>query len=295
MFSFLQKSLQHIYANVTSAFGALFTRATIDKEILVQIEKILITADVGSATTKKIINQLEAQFAAGTLTTGDQLQTALKNLLHSTMLPGRTTVGNVLILVGVNGSGKTTCAGKLAYRYKKEGKRVLLIAADTFRAAAVEQLRLWAERTAVEIFSGIQGQDPASVVYQGCQKFRQEAFDILIVDTAGRLQTSAPLMKELEKIVRTIGKSLPDARIEKLLVVDAMLGRNSFEQSRIFNETLNLDGIILSKMDGTAKGGVVFAIHQELALPVAYMAIGEAIEDLQDFDTDTYLDILFSK
>lgn len=295
MFSFLKDSLQNIYTNISSAFQSLFSRAKIDKDVLGQIEKILITADAGPATTKKIMTQLEAQFTAGSLTTGDQLEVSLKALLRSIMLPGKKPAGSVLVLVGVNGSGKTTCAGKLAYRYKQDGRRVLLVAADTFRAAAVAQLRLWADRAGVELVTGQENQDPASVVYQGCQKFKDGAFDILIIDTAGRLQTSVPLMKELEKVVRIISKNLPDAPVEKVLVIDAMLGRNSFEQSRIFNEALQLDGIILSKMDGTGKGGVVFAINQELGLPVAYMATGESIKDLQDFDVDSYLDVLFSK
>ena len=198
------------------------------------------------------------------------------------------------MLVGINGSGKTTLAAKLAYHAKSKGKKVLLVAADTFRAAAQEQLGLWAQKLNADIELGKQGQDPASVVFAGCQRYKQQGYDTLIIDTAGRLQTKTNLMKELEKIKRVIGQQVPNQTINTILTVDSMLGQNSLEQARIFHESTKLDAIALTKMDGTGKGGIVFAIADELGIPVAYITYGEAIEHLKIFDADEYVQNLIN-
>ena len=197
--------------------------------------------------------------------------------------------------MGINGSGKTTFAGKLAYDLHKQGKKVLLVAADTFRAAAPEQLKQWAIRTGASIINGKEGQDPASVVFTGCEQFKSQGFDALIIDTAGRLQTKTNLMKELEKIHKIISRQLPNYTPCTLLTIDAMLGQNSFEQATLFNESTQLDGIVLTKMDGTGKGGIVFAITQQLGIPVAYIAYGEQPEQLKLFNAQEYVQELLNQ
>jgi len=209
-------------------------------------------------------------------------------------VPNTTTASRIHVLVGINGSGKTTFAGKLAHFYKQQGKKVLLVAADTFRAAAPEQLAQWSERSGVGIVLGKQNQDPASVVFAGCERFKQELFDILIIDTAGRLQTKANLMNELAKIKRTIDKQLPNEPINVLLTIDSMLGQNSFEQAKIFKESTQVNGIVLTKMDGTGKGGIVFGIAQELGIPVAYVAFGEQADQFAPFNAENYVEELLN-
>jgi len=199
------------------------------------------------------------------------------------------------MLVGINGSGKTTCASKLAAHYKGQGKRVLLVAADTFRAAAVEQLAEWADKTNIAIYTGTAAQDPAAVVYGGCEKFEKENYDVIIVDTAGRLQTKVNLMNELSKIRRIIDKKLPGEKMQILLTIDGMIGQNSFEQARLFKECTSVDGIILTKMDGTGKGGIVFAIASELAIPIKYITFGENLTSIKEFDAENYVDELLAK
>jgi len=202
---------------------------------------------------------------------------------------------SAILFVGINGGGKTTAIAKMANQLKSDGKKVLLAAADTFRAAATEQLEEWAVRVGVDIVIGKEKQDPASVVYQACEKFKNENYDYLIVDTAGRLQTKINLMNELAKLKRVIEKILGADRVTMLLTVDAMLGQNSFEQARIFNESAHLDGIVLTKMDGTGKGGIVFAIVQELKIPVAYITFGENLEAIKRFDAQEYVKDLLEK
>ena len=190
---------------------------------------------------------------------------------------------SVFVLVGINGSGKTTSVAKLAYQCAQKGKKVLLVAADTFRAAAVAQLESWARATGTDIVTGAPGQDPASVVFTGCQQFIQGSYDILIIDTAGRLHTKANLMNELGKVMRIITKNVPEKKVQTLLTIDAMLGQSSFGQAQLFKECAQVDGVILTKMDGTGKGGVIFAIAAELKLPVAYITFGEAVGDIKRF------------
>lgn len=293
MFNFVKKALQKIYQTCTSKLDALFSRGTIDQQTLAELEKILIESDAGTQTTKKIIANLKTN-ATGTIdsqTFKHMLQEQLLSLLHTEKKIQDTPI---TLLVGINGSGKTTLAAKLAYHAQQQGKKVLLVAADTFRAAAQEQLEMWAKKLSIDIELGKQGQDPASVVFAGCQRYKQHGYDTLIIDTAGRLQTKVNLMKELEKIKRVIALQLPDKLINTILTVDSMLGQNSLEQARIFHESTKLDGIALTKMDGTGKGGIVFAIADELGIPVAYITFGETIEQLKIFNAQEYIQDLLN-
>lgn len=289
MFSFIKDTLSKIYTSVTSKVHALFSRESIDQETLNELEQILIQADTGVKTTKKILAVLQEKVRSGEIAKGSDLQAALEQELLVLLRQKNIEPTPIYLLVGINGSGKTTFAGKLAHLHRSQGKRVLLVAGDTFRAAATEQLQEWAARTGADILIGQGNQDPAAVVFQGCEKFKKESYDILIIDTAGRLQTKINLMKELEKIKRVITKQLPDTPVTTLLTIDAMLGQNSFEQARLFHESTQLDGIVLTKIDGTGKGGIVFAITQELGIPIAYLSFGEKVEALKTFNAPEFV------
>lgn len=290
MFSFIKKSLQKVYDAFTSKVQLLFARATVDQALLDELEVILIAADVGVKTTRLIMSNLKAGIAQGTILKGEDVKKALESQLNQLLAQyGASEEGPVYLLVGINGSGKTTCAGKLAHRLHKQGKRVLFVAGDTFRAAASQQLDQWAKKTHADIVIGKADQDPASVVFTGCEQFKQGNYDALIIDTAGRLQTKTHLMRELEKIKKIVAKCLPDLRVSTLLIVDAMLGQNSFEQAKLFHESSPLDGIVLTKMDGTGKGGIVFSITQELHLPIAYLSFGEQVDQFDQFDPQKYV------
>ena len=291
MFSFIKNKLQRIFSTVTSKLGSFFSRTTIDEAALKELEILLISSDVGVATTRSIIAALRKRIELGDID-GAQLKkymhTILLDILIQLKSPDLSTK-QVFLFVGINGSGKTTSIGKLAHQYKQQGKKVLLVAADTFRAAAPEQLNQWALQVGVDILIGKEGQDPASLVFQGCEKFKNKQYDILIIDTAGRLQTKINLMHELAKIKRCVQKQLPDQSIVTLLTIDAMLGQNSFEQAKLFKESTDVTGIILTKMDGTGKGGIVFAIAQELAIPVVFMTFGEQSDQIKRFDAQEYV------
>lgn len=292
MFNFIKNSLKKIYSGFTSRIAALFGKSSIDEETLKELEKILLSADTGVTTTSLIITELKKQHAQGKIPQGQALKTQLREILLTIL--SRTSQPsyeeNIFVLVGINGSGKTTCAGKLAHHFASLNKKVLLVAADTFRAAAPEQLQAWADITNVDIVRGTPDQDPASVVFVGCQKFIADAYDILIIDTAGRLHTKINLMNELAKIKRVITKALPDNPIATLLTIDSMLGQNSFEQAKTFKECTDVTGIILTKMDSTAKGGIVFSIANTLAIPIAYVTFGEKIDQIKQFDKEAYVD-----
>lgn len=296
MFSFFKKTLNRIYSSVTSKLSSLFGHATIDADSARELERILLEADTGVAMTKQIMERLRDGIARGTITSGSDLKQALGMVLLASAQGIAHTPHNatIYLLVGINGSGKTTCAAKLAHAFHTEGKKVLLVAADTFRAAAPEQLAAWATKTGASLITGKPQQEPASVVFAGCQAFTQGNHDVMIIDTAGRLQTKVNLMRELEKIRRIIATKLPGTAVCTLLTVDAMLGQNSLEQARVFHESTPLDGIILTKMDGTGKGGIVFAIMHELKIPVSYMAYGETVSDFAPFNLETYIDSLLN-
>jgi fused signal recognition particle receptor len=291
MFSFIKNKLQKIFSTVTSKLGSFFSRTTIDEAALKELEILLISSDVGVATTRSIIAALRKQIGTGIID-GAQLKkymhTILLDILNQHKSPDLSTE-QVFLFVGINGSGKTTTVGKLAYQYKQQGKKVLLVAADTFRAAAPEQLNQWALQVGVDVLIGKDGQDPASLVFQGCEKFKNEKYDILIIDTAGRLQTKINLMHELAKIKRCVQKQIPDQSVVTLLTIDAMLGQNSFEQAKLFKESTDVSGIILTKMDGTGKGGIVFAIAQELGIPVIFLTFGEQSDQIKKFDAQEYV------
>lgn len=289
MFGFIKKALSKVYDQFSSKIQNLFYSKKIDQDILQELEKILISADTGIKTTRTIIDNLKKGVQAEKIITGTDLKYELQQELISLLEAKKyNSQADIYLLVGINGSGKTTTAGKLTYWLQQKNKKVLLVAADTFRAAATEQLKRWAEKLSTDIVIGKENQDPASVVFEGCQKFKDLNFDTLIIDTAGRLQTKVNLMKELEKIKRIIEKQLPDKKISTLLTVDSMLGQNSFEQAKIFNDSTKLDGIILTKMDGTGKGGIIFSIVTELQIPVAFLTYGENKDQFTLFDPIEY-------
>ncbi|HML18956.1 MAG TPA: signal recognition particle-docking protein FtsY [Candidatus Dependentiae bacterium] len=295
MFNFIKKALHKIYDTCTSKFTELFSKNTINQETLTELEKILIQADTGVATTKYIIQNLKDQYTKGTIHDSQTLKQSLQNeLLKLLERPITQKPSSIILLVGINGSGKTTLASKIAYKMQQEGKKVLLVAADTYRAAAQEQLATWAQNLNVDIVQGTYQQDPASVVYKGCAEYKNGRHDTIIIDTAGRLQTKVNLMKELEKIKRVIAQQLPDQHVNTILTVDAMLGQNSLEQARIFHESTQLDGIALTKMDGTGKGGIVFAIAHELNIPVLYVSFGEQPDQLKLFSSNDYVQELLN-
>ena len=289
VFGFIKNTLQKIYTTVTSPIKALFSRP-IDEQALKELETILLSSDTGIKTTRLILEKVKTAWQQGSIKEGDDLKKLLDHeLTHLLQSHTFTPQGDLYLLVGINGSGKTTAAAKLAYQYKQENKRVLFIAADTFRAAATQQLAQWAQKLGADIVIGAEGQDPASVIFTGIQKFKQGQFDVLIIDTAGRLQTKINLMKELEKIKRVITSQLPQTPITTLLTIDAMLGQNSFEQAKLFHESTPIDGVILTKMDGTGKGGIVFGITNELKIPIAYISFGEKPEQFTLFNAQEYV------
>jgi fused signal recognition particle receptor len=294
MFSFIKEKLQKIYTHFTAKIGAFFSRKVIDEVALKELEIILLASDAGVKTTQAALDMVRATG----VTDGEGLFRVLHTLLLQKLAECTFVQKDpeIILLVGINGSGKTTCAAKLASLYKKRGKKVLLVAADTFRAAAVEQLRAWAHTTGIHIFVGNEKQvDPSAVVFGGCQMFLKDKYDLVIIDTAGRLHTKTHLMQELSKVRRVIDKVLPAKEIEVLLTIDSMLGQNSFEQARIFNECIPINGVLLTKMDGTARGGIVFGIVTELQIPVAYISFGESIDSIKLFESRTYVDELLSK
>lgn len=295
MFTFIKNQLHKIYTVVSSKAGVLFSQKAINTETLTELEKILITADTGVSTTREIIDELKKEYTTGTVQTGMDLRKSLEKKLIALMSKHAYDYSaDVFLLVGINGSGKTTTAGKLGYLATQKGKRILFAAADTYRAAATQQLEIWAERCGATLIKGKENQDPASVVFQACNTFKDGAFDILIIDTAGRLQTKVNLMKELEKIKKIVEKVLPDKRVSTLITLDSMLGQNSLEQAKLFYESTKVDGIVMTKLDGTGKGGIVISVAQKLFIPVAYISYGESAHQIAPFDPVLYIQELFS-
>jgi fused signal recognition particle receptor len=269
---------------------------TLDDETWERLEEALIMADVGATTTAKVVAQLEMEATSGDVTGGEALTERLVELLADiARYPGQPpTISlleqpTVIMVAGVNGTGKTTTIGKLAWHVREQtGKSVLVGAADTFRAAAVEQLAAWAERAGADIVTGPEGSDPGAVAFDAVARGRERGADVVIVDTAGRLHTQDDLMAELTKVRRVIGKQLADAPHETLLTVDATTGQNGLRQAKLFSEAVPVDGIVLTKLDGTAKGGIALAIAGELGIPVKLIGIGEGLEDLRPFDADDF-------
>ena len=293
MFNFIKTALKKVRETITNKAHGLFAKSTVDKQTLKDLEKILITADTGIKTTKRIIENLESKVKNGVIETGTDLKDALATILVQE-LDGKTLSPDpqsVFVLVGINGSGKTTFAGKLANRLStQQNCKVLMAAADTFRAAAPEQLTAWAKKSGAEIIIGKQNQDPTSVAFEGCERYLEGDLDTLIIDTAGRVQTNTNLIKELSKTKRIVNKKMGGHKVYTLLTIDGMLGQNSFQQAKVFNDEIGIDGIVLTKMDGTGKGGIVFAIAQELNIPIAYITFGEGMDQLEEFDAKTYVE-----
>lgn len=275
------------------------TTREVDQATLDELETSLLSSDLGVPTTAAILDGLREQAKRREIRNGAELKTLLKERIRSILDTERernyfeqrkAEPPNVIMLVGVNGTGKTTSAGKLCSLFRAEGKAVLLCAADTFRAAAIEQLEVWAERTGVEMIKTRQGGDPSAVLFDALQAAKARSIDVLVVDTAGRLHTKSNLMDELKKMRRTAARIVSGAPHEVLLVIDATTGQNGLEQARLFTESAGVTGIILTKLDGTAKGGIAIAIANELQLPVRYIGIGEKLEDLLPFDSQAFVD-----
>ncbi|MGB0220711.1 MAG: signal recognition particle-docking protein FtsY [Sinimarinibacterium flocculans] len=287
---------------LTRDISTFFRNDQLDDDALDEIETRLLTADAGVEATGWLMQRLRAEVGAGRVRNPQQLRAALKKSLVELLAPVAQPLQvpdfirpYILFVAGVNGVGKTTTIGKLALRYKREGKSVLLAAGDTFRAAAVEQLRTWSERAGVPILAQGEGADSASVIFDAVQSARSRGIDMVIADTAGRLHTQAHLMDELRKIKRVVQKHDPYAPHEVLLVVDATTGGNALVQALQFHEAIGLTGIAITKLDGTAKGGILLAIARRLALPVRFIGIGEAVEDLQPFDAEAFAEALIGE
>lgn len=278
-------------------------RKKIDEEFYEELEEILISSDVGVNTVMTLIDELRAEVRARKLEDPADLQPVLSEKLVGLLSGGEENDNElrlpenglaVVLFVGVNGVGKTTTIGKLAHRFKQEGKKVLLAAGDTFRAGAIEQLEVWGERVGVDVIKHQAGSDPAAVMFDAVQAAKTRGVDVLLCDTAGRLQNKVNLMEELNKIYRVIGREIPDAPHEVLLVLDATTGQNALSQAKLFGEKTGVTGLVLTKLDGTAKGGIVVAIRQEMDIPVKFVGLGEKMDDLQQFDSEQFVHALFA-
>lgn len=277
-------------------------RKKIDEEFYEELEEILISADVGVPTVMDLMDELRKEVRVRKIEEAADLQPVLSEKLAELLAGGAAHEGlnmaedglTVILFVGVNGVGKTTSIGKMAHMFKQQGKKVLLAAGDTFRAGAIEQLEVWGERVGVDVVKQQAGSDPAAVMYDAVQAAKNRKVDVLLCDTAGRLQNKANLMEELNKIYRVIRREVPDAPHEVLLVVDATTGQNALSQAKLFGDKTGVTGLVLTKLDGTAKGGIVIAIKQELGIPVKFVGLGERMDDLQPFDADQYVYGLFA-
>lgn len=303
MFARIKAGLSRTKANLTEQLGTLFLgKKEIDDELLEDIETLLLTSDVGVEATTDIIDRLTSRVQRNQLADAQALHQALKDelagLLGDVEQPLVAQAENapyVILMVGVNGVGKTTTIGKLTKRFQSEGKSVMLAAGDTFRAAAVEQLQVWGERNNVPVIAQHTGADSASVLFDAVQSAKAKSIDVLIADTAGRLQNKDHLMEELEKVVRVMRKIDPAAPHEVMLVLDAGTGQNAMSQAKIFQEAVGVTGITLTKLDGTAKGGIIFAIAKQLKLPIRFIGVGEQVDDLRPFKADEFVEALFDE
>ncbi len=300
-FKRLLKSLRKTRENIGFGLVALFKGRKIDDELFEDIETALITADVGIETTTKIMNKITSEASLRELKDADSLMKRLSEELRVILAPvseklviDTSKKPFVILMVGVNGVGKTTTIGKMAKLFEKEGKKVMLAAGDTFRAAAVEQLKVWGQRNNIPVIAQETGADSASVIFDAITSAKAKGYDVVIADTAGRLQNKAYLMEELKKIVRVMKKVSPDAPHEVMLTLDACTGQNAISQAKLFGEVVPLTGINLTKLDGTAKGGVIFNIASQFKVPIRYIGIGEGIDDLKEFNADDFVNALFS-
>lgn len=297
-FSKLKEGLSKTKKNLTEQIeSVIFQHKRISEDFLDELEEILITSDMGIETTMDIIEYIKEETKKRKLDDTLEIKNVIKeylvNILKENETSKETSGQRVILIVGVNGVGKTTSIGKISYRLKQSGKKVIVAAADTFRAAAVEQLIEWCHRADVEIISSEQGSDPGAVVYDAIQAAKARKADILICDTAGRLHNKKNLMNELSKIFKILDKEFSEAHIDVYLVIDATTGQNGIVQAKLFKETCNINGLILTKLDGTAKGGIAFPIVNELKIPIKYVGVGEQIDDLQDFNAQDFVNAIF--
>ena len=286
-----------IFAKIKKAWFDTIVWETIDDEFYDELEDSLIMADLGATVAHDAVKKLRDVVYQKSIQRGDDVKQALRDILIEKLNVGDTTLDlstkpSVVLVIGVNGVGKTTSIGKIAHRLKGEGKRVLLCAADTFRAAAADRLEIWANRADCEIVRSVEGADPGAVLFDSLAAAKARGVDVVLCDTAGRLHNKVNLMNELSKLRKIIDRELPDAAKETLLVLDATTGQNGLQQAKVFRETAGLTGIILTKLDGTAKGGICVAIAQELGVPVKYVGLGEGIDDLQPFNAEEYVKAL---
>ncbi len=301
LFSKLKAGLSKTKESVSSKIeDVLKSFKAIDEDLFEELEEVLIMADLGVATSCDIIDSLRSRAKEKKLTQSDELKTELKEILVEILTRSENTVkmeGSpaVIMVIGVNGVGKTTSIGKLAYKYNRMGKKVVIAAADTFRAAAIEQLQVWAERADAEIIKQQEGSDPAAVIYDAISAAKKRSADVLLCDTAGRLHNKKNLMEELKKIYRIIDKELPGSSKEVLLVLDATTGQNAVQQAKEFKDAADITGIILTKLDGTAKGGIVFAVKNEYDIPVKLIGLGESADDLEDFNAVDFVNAIFDE
>jgi fused signal recognition particle receptor len=299
-FERLKRSLSKTHESIVGRMDTLLLgKKRIDTDTLEELEEILITADLGVKATVDLIRTLEQRLKRNELQDGEALKKALKEeillrlMANSSPLEVSGKTPFVILVIGVNGVGKTTTIGKLAAKYSGEGKRVLLAAGDTFRAAAAEQLELWAQRVGADIVRHKEGADPSAVVFDACKAALARKCDVLIIDTAGRMHTKVNLMEEMKKIRRVLTREIPEAPHETLLVLDAATGQNALSQAKLFKEAAYVSGVVLTKLDGSAKGGIVVAVSHEYALPIRFIGVGEAVEDLREFDPAQFVEALF--
>ena len=278
----------------------LMARAEVDEDLMDELEEVLITSDIGMDTTMKVMEKLRSQIKNEAVTSPDRVKGVLKNIMIQLVDKGERhklcgDIPLIILVIGINGGGKTTTIGKLAYKCRQQGKSVMLAAADTFRAAAGEQLAIWGERNNINVVKHQEGADPSAVIYDSIQSAKAKNIDILICDTAGRLQNKKNLMAELEKMNRIIEREYPEAARETLLVLDATTGKNAVSQAREFGQTAEVTGIVLTKLDGTAKGGIAVTIADEFDMPIKYIGIGEGIEDLKEFVPEEFIGGIFDE
>ena len=290
----LSKTKKAIFGQIDNVLKAF---VKVDEDLLEELEELLIMSDIGVNATEQIIEELRERIKDGRLKEKNQVIDALKEILTDMIGEGGdldlSTTPAIILVIGVNGAGKTTSIGKISNRLTKRGKRVVVAAADTFRAAAIDQLNVWCERSGAEIVKQSEGSDPAAVVYDAINYAKKRKADVLIIDTAGRLHNKTNLMNELAKINRVIDKECPEAARENLLVLDATTGQNAILQAKEFRQAANITGLVLNKLDGTAKGGIVISIKNELGIPVKFIGVGEKIDDMQEFKADEFVEALF--
>ncbi len=300
-FSKLKNGLSKTRQGITERIDTLFkSHVKIDEDLLEELEEILITSDIGMDTTLKIIDSLRDKIKSKNITEVSEVKTVLKEVLVEYLTTTKDnsldiTPPSIILVIGVNGVGKTTSIGKLSYNLKNSGKKVLLAAGDTFRAAAIDQLNIWGDRVGINVISHQEGSDPAATVFDAIQASKARKIDVLICDTAGRLHNKKNLMNELSKIFKIIEREYPEANKEVLLVLDATTGQNAVSQAKTFKEVADITGIILTKLDGTAKGGVILSITSELDIPVKFIGVGEGKEDLQPFEPERFIEALLSE